>query len=165
MPLHYILDGYNILWALPYLLKKSSVHFEPSREGFIHFLIQVHPHGGPKNRVRVVFDGYAEMKVDWARLREANIEVLFSEGQSADDQIVELVKQSQNPKGVTVVTSDRELSDNVRKLDAQVISITKFIEKVGAKKKTSKPHTEKKETLPPEDARRITEELKRIWLK
>ncbi|HEY2601687.1 MAG TPA: NYN domain-containing protein [Thermoleophilaceae bacterium] len=73
--------------------------------------------------VTVVFDGRpVEAPADGIRVEFA------SRGgrNAADDDIVRLVEADSDPKGLRVVTSDRELSRRVRELGAEVVSARAF---------------------------------------
>jgi len=162
--MHYILDGYNVLMRLPELFdQKTTVHFIPSREGLLYFLMQYHPQGRGHHNTTVVFDGYTEMKMNWGRLREEGIEVLFSDQQSADDHIVHLT-QRQRHGGAWVVTDDRELALRVRSEKIKTLSVEAFVSKVVRERKKSTQDIPKKR-LSATQERSITEELKRLWLK
>lgn len=163
--MHFVLDGYNILMRLPELFKRSSVSFEASREGLVNFLSRYRPQGSVKNRVTVVFDGYAALKLNWGRLRQEGVEIIFSEEASADDRIVSFLKQGSHPKEIVVVTDDRELSLRVQDLEAKVLSIKEFIAKILAKQSRDSAHSSEEKKLSVEEERKITEELKRRWVK
>ena len=165
MSLQYILDGYNILMRLPELFGKgSAIPFEATREGLIRFLTQHRPQG--HNPATVVFDGYAEMKMDWNWLLREGMNVIFSEDESADDRIVRLSEHAGNPKATLVVTDDRELSLRARDFNVKVIPIEAFVSKIVKEQKSSKlPHDDAKKKLSPAEERKITEELRRLWIK
>jgi len=79
-----------------------------------------------KTRVTVVFDGAPEHTIpDGSALR--GVKILYAEkGSDADSRIHRLVEDSSNPKGLTVVTSDRHLAFLVRARGARVIRSGEF---------------------------------------
>lgn len=162
--MHFILDGYNMMMRLPELFK-GKVPFEPSREGFVNFLSKYRPQGSVRNRVTLVFDGYAEMKMSWSRLRQEGIEVLFSEEESADDRMIRLLKKVDRPGEVVVVTDDRELALRAKGLKAKVVSVVAFVAKLLEKSKKISKDPDEKKKLTPEEERTITEEFRRLWVK
>lgn len=165
MSLRYLLDGYNMVMRLPELFEKTRIAFAPSREGLVQFLIRYRPQGSSRNRTTIVFDGYAELKLDWNLLRDSAIEVVFSEEESADDRIVSMVGKIRSEQRV-VVTDDRELGLRVRDFGAKVVSVQDFVAKmVDQHPKTKVVHEEKKKKLTLTEEQKITEELKKIWLK
>ena len=165
--MHFILDGYNMAMRLPELFKKSdALSFEPTREGLVQFLIRYRPQGNSKNRTTIVFDGYAALKVDWNQLRQEAIQIIFSEEESADDRIVSMIGEEGHSPQTLVVTDDRELSLRVRDRQAKVMTIQEFVEKIVEKhKKTEAVHEEPKKKLTAAEEQKITEELKKIWIK
>jgi len=164
--MHFILDGYNMMMRLPELFKKSTLSFEPTREGFIQFLMRHRPQGNSRNRTTVVFDGYAELKVNWDQLRQEAIQIIFSEAESADDRIVSMIGKPEHSHQTMVVTDDRELSLRVRDRKAKVITIKEFVEKIVEKhKKVSASHEDREKKLTPQEEQKITEELKKLWIK
>ena len=164
MALQYLLDGYNMVMRIPELLKKEGgVSFEASREGLVDFLSRYRPQGNAQNPATLVFDGYAAMKLNWERLRQEAIQIIFSEGESADDRIVSMIGKS-GPQTI-VVTDDRELSLRVKELRAKSISVQEFIAKVVDKHKKVSEAEDTKKKLTPKEEQSITEELKKIWLK
>ena len=80
--------------------------------------------------VAVVFDGAPEKHfADGARYK--GIRVFYSErGSNADERIKQLVEESRERRTLLVVTSDRALSDYVRRCGAQVIRSGEFRKKI-----------------------------------
>lgn len=77
-------------------------------------------------RVTVVFDGAPDRGVpEGSAFR--GVKVLYAEpGSDADTRIERLVETSQNPRGLTVVTSDRHLAFLVRSRGASVVRSGEF---------------------------------------
>src|SRR5437870_2653600 len=79
-PLHYLVDGYNLLYALPDI---PPGPWPKKREIFLKFLEVSKPQG--RNRLTVVFDsreggGTKEM--------HGTLEVVYTAGESADDWLI-----------------------------------------------------------------------------
>ena len=65
-----------------------------------------------------------------------------------------------------IVTDDRELSERITRLKVKVVSVREFLSKVIAKyPKPAASRDEVKKKLSPNEEWKITEELKRLWLK
>ncbi|MFP4473051.1 MAG: NYN domain-containing protein [Candidatus Omnitrophota bacterium] len=154
MSLHYILDGYNIIYAREQL---SSGSLQANREALIGLLATICPQG--RNRVTVVFDGQPDV---WGPQNTGPSQVIFTEGESADDRIKQIVDGSDRPKDLVVVTNDRELLVYVRKLGASVMSVEDFLR--SGKSKNSAGRRAGK-NVNPDVARRINSELEDLWLK
>lgn len=116
----YIVDGNNVMGQTPgwhrdkpkarrMLLKKLAA-FARSK----------------KVRVTVVFDGAPDrLAPEGSAFR--GVKVLYAErGSDADHQIERLVEDSRNPRGLTVVTSDRHLAFVVRARGARVTRSGEF---------------------------------------
>lgn len=165
--MHFMLDGYNVLMRIPELFgKRVDIPFEPTREGLLQFLAKYRPQGSEKNDVSVVFDGFTAMKMDWQTLRKKGIQVIFSDEKSADDKIFQMVQDTERHRETVVVTDDRELSERIGYLKVKVVSIQEFLSKVIAKyPKPAAARDDVKKRLSPNEEWKITEELKKIWLK
>ena len=79
-----------------------------------------------KSRVSVVFDGGPDRTIPEGSAVQG-VKVLYAErGSDADSRIESLVESSPNPRGLTVVTSDRHLAFLVRARGASVIRSGEF---------------------------------------
>lgn len=155
---HYIIDGYNIVKQLPQFIGKK---LKEGRDYLIKFLKEKRPQGSIKNKVTVVFDGHSDIFSPRENLKNYNIEIIFTRDEIADDKIKKLVKKSQNPRDIVVVTDDKDLRHSVSLLGAGVLYVREFMKY--NKKKNDKIFTQSKTKLPPEEQFKITEELKKIW--
>lgn len=180
MSLHFVIDGYNLIkqaripnrinGLAPLAINPEQglrVNLEDSRAALIRFLKIYRPQGSKGNQVTVVFDGkennYPAGQISGAIYQYSGIRVIFSQGECADDKIKELVQHSKNPKNIVVVTNDREIRDFVKQLKAQVKTIEEFLVKFNSSKTKEIPDA--KIILSPVETARITEEMKKIWLK
>jgi predicted RNA-binding protein with PIN domain len=76
------------------------------------------------SRVMVVFDGPAPAEATEA---PRDVEVWFAgTGRSADDLIVELIKERADRTGLVVVTSDRRLRDRLARLGVELLRSGEF---------------------------------------
>jgi predicted RNA-binding protein with PIN domain len=157
MSVHYILDGYNILRQVTHL---TGVKLRDDREGLLWFLLEKRPSGSPRNPVTVVFDGHGD--VEKSRVREP-LHVVFSNDRSADDVIVAMVGRSKTPRGIVVVSDDREVQFRVKDRGASVMSVSEFLAQAVPKEgKVAKDENDKPD---PEghSGRTITDELEKEW--
>jgi len=110
MALRYILDGYNIIKSDDSgFLTQGSL--EAQRERLIGLLNASHPQGSQRNELTVVFDGPYESPcvACGPRYRSGDVEVVFSEGISADERIERLVAEQGRAAETVVVTDDKGL--------------------------------------------------------
>jgi hypothetical protein len=90
-----------------------------------------------RRRIVVVFDG-AEPVPPFG-----GSEVLFAgSGRSADDLILATLRRESDPKGWTVVTSDRSLGDRCRHAGARVERCDQFRARLSVKRPDEKPTPE-----------------------
>lgn len=104
----------------------------------------------------LVFDGRAP---DGARAatQTHRVRILFSEGRSADDLILSLLRDSKTPRDFTVVTSDKSLGDQARHRGASVERAHEFSKRLERKPMRSGPSPDK-------PAERETKEQIDAWL-
>lgn len=118
MPL--IIDGHNLIGQM-LDISLSDPHDE---EKLIKRLEEYHRESGTP--IIVVFDpGQAPPPAK--RLRGKGIKVLFAPpGSKADTLIINLIKKSPYPKGLTIVSSDREVRRAARARRAKMITAQRF---------------------------------------
>lgn len=158
MSLQYIIDGYNIIHHPQF----SRLHKQEadSRRALLELIRIKRLCGSRKNKITVVFDGYSDV----AQLKQhaADIQVIFSGSQTADDKIKRIFEAADNSKNTIVVSDDRQIILFIRSSGGKVLSVEEFIspkEKVPDKEKeSSKPE------LNYSQMQKINEELKKIWL-
>lgn len=151
--LHYLIDGYNVIGQMSFLSGKT---LRGEREELIKFIEQKKPQG--KNKITVIFDG--QENVFSFQQEKQEVEVIFSQGISADDKIKKMVEK-RDARQVVVVSDDKEIKFYVRSLGAKVLSVKEFVEK-GLHRKKRVFSQEKKL---PSQTREITEEMEKLWLK
>lgn len=159
MSLHYLIDGYNLIWSADNF---GGGKLQTQRERLLYFLEAAQPAGSARNQVTVVFDGQED--VDSPPWRGA-VRVVFSKGEEADAVIKRAVDEMPNPRNAVVVTDDRDIQKWVRSSKAKVMTCKEFfkeaVRKSGPRKLAGK-HNDR--TLDPGDAARINEEFRGIFL-
>jgi predicted RNA-binding protein with PIN domain len=145
---HYLLDGYNLLYALPEMPAGS---WEAKRTALLQKLAREKPQGN--NRVTVVFDS---REGSGSHSRIGTIEVAYTAGETADDWISLFVRRAVNPRVLIVVTDDQGLRRLIRGTGAKGLGSREFWGKA-------------RKPLPPEsppliNTDSITEELRKKWL-
>jgi len=116
----YIVDGNNVMGQTPGWHRDKSRSRRALLERLAAFARL------KKARVTVVFDGGPDSAVpEGSAFR--GVKVLYAaRGSDADTRIERLVETSNDPRGLTVVTSDRHLAFLVRSLGAAVIRSGEF---------------------------------------
>jgi predicted RNA-binding protein with PIN domain len=163
MSLHFILDGYNVI-------KNSEIFFphklKDQRSALIKFIQEKRPCGSLNNKVSIIFDAkkaelnFFEQK---ALNKKPNMEVIFTNNESADEKIKTMVDNSHNPRKIIVVSDDRDIQFFIKACGAYSMSSEEFINKANLKGKAIKaPYAME---LNHSQAAKINQELKKIWLK
>ena len=159
MPLHYILDGYNIIKNSSF---KRIKKLKDQRVALLMMLKEKKAYLGKKSKITVVFDGKEENYYDIPYKREQDIEIVFTHNESADDWIKDKVKSLKDVKDTVVVSDDKEIIFFVKSYVKSYMGVEEFMEKFSPSKAKSddfiKPELSYKEIL------EINEELKRIWI-
>ena len=104
--LHYIIDGYNLIHAIPSLKKTLAHNGESARELLIHSVAQL-THK-KKFRCTIVFDGVAPNN-SVKQSVHAPVHVIFSSPINADSKIKQMIEQSKNRSLLVIISSDREI--------------------------------------------------------
>jgi predicted RNA-binding protein with PIN domain len=111
MALHFILDGYNIIKSdAAGVLTQGSL--EEQRKRLVTLLNTARPQGSSRNCLTVVFDGPFESPYfggSFPRYQDGDVEIIFSEGDTADERIERLVAAHPRPADIVVVTDDKGL--------------------------------------------------------
>jgi predicted RNA-binding protein with PIN domain len=150
MSLHYLIDGYNLLYALPDIPTGS---WEKKREALLRLIVKERPYGN--NKASVIFDS---REGAGSQSRHGEIQVIYTAGETADDWISHHVRRTANPRILIVVTNDQGLRRLIRGTGAKVMGTEEFWKLV---KTAPRPPAEQQIGL---DAEEITEELKKKWL-
>lgn len=120
----YIVDGNNVMGQTPGWHRDKS----NSRRQLIMKIAAFAK--AKRAHVTIVFDGEPERGVpDGSSVH--SVRVLYAErGSDADSRIERLVASSTDPRGLTVVTSDRQLAFAVRSSGASVVRSGEFRKKL-----------------------------------
>jgi uncharacterized protein len=119
--MHYFIDGYNMLFRLLH----DNENLQSQRESIIYDLNK--KISLIKLDVSVVFDSRFQIG-GRSRSHYDNLEILFSaEGETADEYILDEIKNASQPQQETVVTSDKKLAWQVRGGLAHTESVEEFI--------------------------------------
>ncbi|NUN68514.1 MAG: NYN domain-containing protein [Bacteroidetes bacterium] len=103
---HVIIDGYNLIHAVPSLKKTLLHNAESARELLIHAVAQLtHKR---KFRCSIVFDGH-EPPARTKQSVHAPVHVIYSGTRTADSHIRTMIEQSKQRPRLVIVSSDREI--------------------------------------------------------
>lgn len=123
-----IIDGYNLIPAIPELRRVLHRDLEAGREGLIEMLGSYRRNAGGNPRITVVFDGKPHHDHSRAPGGAEGVEVLFSRHEIADDLILRLLKDRH--RGAILVTSDRALGEAAAPHASAVVRTGEFRERL-----------------------------------
>jgi predicted RNA-binding protein with PIN domain len=126
-----IIDGYNVIYTDERLRRTACRDLQKAREALIDRLRAYL--SGRQLRVTLVFDGRGGM-IEAESVVPHKLQVLYSaSGQSADDVIINTIRDSGNPRGFIVVTSDNaDIGRVVRPLGCEVIGSMSFLRRIAS---------------------------------
>jgi predicted RNA-binding protein with PIN domain len=124
-----IFDGYNVIGAgRDFGLDLSQ---EDKEERLLRLLSKYRSRKRSRERFLVVFDGgFGHLAGTGRKVPGTGIDVEWAVGESADSLIVRKVRNISNPRGVEVVTSDREVLLGVRDRRARGVRSGDFLKEV-----------------------------------
>ena len=149
MAFHYIIDGYNLLYAFP---EMPTGTWQDKRETLLRFLQTARPQG--KNRCTVVFDSRQGLG---DKYQTGELTVIFTQSETADDRISRIVRELGNANNVVVVSNDRGIQRLIGGTGAKFLKSDDFLK--AAPKSQPPPPAANKEVR--DD---ITDEFKKKWL-
>jgi predicted RNA-binding protein with PIN domain len=125
--MHLIIDGYNLLHVDRSFVQINPIQLQQERDRLID---RLSTYGNiKKSEITVVFDGWQGGWPTEKKERRKGVEIIFSRvGEKADEVIKRLVKE--RGSGLTVITSDREISKYAERMAAAVIPSDQFKERM-----------------------------------
>lgn len=119
--MHYYIDGYNLVFRLLH----DDEELQSQREAIIYDLNQ--KISLVKIDVSIVFDSTFQIG-GRTQSHYHELEILFTaEGETADEYILDEIKNNPHPEQETIVTSDKKLAWRVRNRSAHTESVEDFI--------------------------------------
>jgi hypothetical protein len=126
--MRYVIDGYNLLYALGLVHAKMGPHgLEKARLALLGRVAG----GADAAAVTVVFDAGNAPPGAEPEQDHQGVRVLFALKREADDLIEELIGQDSAPRGLTVVSDDRRVRRAARRRHCPVLGCLDFVERLG----------------------------------
>ncbi len=148
-----IIDGYNVIFKVSELGNVTEkCDIEILRNRFLAILEQYKEKR--KHKLIVVFDGKGTGCS--SETRPKGIDVVFSrESLDADEEIKRMVSSSKTPRQITVITSDRDIEQYVKKHGCRVVDPLSFyrdikdkVARLQATEKEGRPFTKEEDDEP-----------------
>ena len=123
MKRHYIIDGNNLIGKIPTLWKMQQKEKHSSREGLVFQLERYFYY--KKIKVSLHFDGHES-----SHIRAMGIKIIYSNNTIADNKIKDEISFSNNPKLITVISSDMNVLDFARVNSCSIIKSEVFAREI-----------------------------------
>ncbi len=135
----YLIDGYNLLYAMDVLRKRMGPDgLEKARQnllGIVHGFF-----GEESDRVTIVFDAVKPPPGVPPEMTYHGLHVRFAIGlAAADDLIEELIRKASAPRNLTVVSDDHRIRDAARRRRCVVQACGDFLQMLQRRRKPLPP--------------------------
>jgi predicted RNA-binding protein with PIN domain len=127
MPIHIIIDGYNLIRQSQTFSMIEMQDIQLGREALIDALAEYRK--VKRHRITVVFDGTSAAGLGRYRDRAKGVEILFSRGGETADAVIKKMAATEGEKAL-VVSSDRDVVDFSASAGAATISSPRFENKL-----------------------------------
>lgn len=121
-----VIDGYNIIHAIPEIEELLDESLEAARIGLIRLLIEFRDSRKDAGCICIVFDGKSEKADEETMVSEGITAIYTNSGKDADNKILEIIRESAHPGAITVVSDDNFLYNNTRSLGARIKTVEEF---------------------------------------
>ncbi len=121
--IHYIIDGNNLIGKISYLKELQRKERQSSREGLAVLLNKFF--AGKKIKLTLHLDGFPKTAIYLSKGR-----IVYSEKNTSDYKIREEIDHSNNPKLITLITSDHGLINFARVNGCSVIKSEDFYKQI-----------------------------------
>ena len=155
-----ILDGYNVIHAVPELARHLDRSLQSAREALVRLCQDYRRARGDIGRLYVVFDGRAAHASGSPAADVGGVAVLFTQApEEADERILRVIEDERGRGRCVVVSNDNEVSNNARAFGARIISAQAFYKSIrpSATPGSRAKGGSSKAALSPRDAHQITE--------
>jgi len=124
---YYIIDGNNLIHKIPALKNLQQKDKQLSRE---KIALMIDRFFISKNvKVEIVFDGFPNEAINTSKAR-----IYYSEKEKADNLIRRKIEFSDNPKLITIVSSDTDITNLARKCSCKIIASENFAKEIQSNK-------------------------------
>jgi len=159
-----ILDGYNVIYAVPELARQMDRSLQAAREALVRLCQAYRARRGDLGRVYVVFDGRDAVGYGVREQAHGTVTVVFThKPEEADRRILALIDAQAGPGHCVVVSDDNEVCNNARAFGAGILSVQAFMKKAAARGHLDGGRSAggQEKTISVRDAAQITEEYRK----
>lgn len=158
-----VLDGYNVIHAVPELARRLDQSLEAGRRALIEFCVAYKAKRGDIAQLYLVFDG-DDAYAGQPSMDRQGVSVMFSRrGEEADERILGLIRNDGGRSRFVIVSNDTYIFNNARAHGARVISVRDFYAQRRAADAPRQDRIELPEKAPLSsgEAKRITDEYRK----
>lgn len=165
-----IVDGYNVIHRVPAFQVSLDNSLEAARENLLRYCGRWRDTRGDFGELHVVFDGDSSVIGNGVRMIRG-VQITYTKTrEDADDRIRQMLDDSPRNRQCVVVTDDNELASAVRSRGGGLMSAQEFAGTIkerpdlrNSPRQDGGDHDGGKSALSPEEQRRITDDLRKIW--
>ncbi len=110
----FIIDGNNVIGKDKMLMKIQKKDRQMSREKLAMMLDNYYQTS--RNKIFLHFDGFENLPI-----KTSKIKIVYSNKKPADDKIRQQIENSDNPKNITLITSDASLAEFAKACRSNVV--------------------------------------------
>ena len=155
-----ILDGYNVIHAVPELARHLDHSLQSAREALVRLCREYRARRGETGQCYVVFDGRDADAPGASERQQGRVTVCFTQKpEEADARILRVIEAQDGRSRCVVVSNDNEVFNNARAFGARVVSVQAFYAQARPAS-MRRPHpraSSGKAILSTRDAQQITE--------
>lgn len=157
----YVLDGYNVIHAVPGLERKLDTSLRAARDALVALCLEIRHCRGDVEKTVIVFDGDSAFS-DLPQENFPGVEIVFTESrEDADDRILDVLREYPARQHLCVVSNDHYVLNHARAFGTQVMNASKFQALALPKPLKHKKNDFEDDAIPGPLAQKLTEDYKR----
>jgi len=121
-----IIDGYNAIYSIPEIEELLDESLEAARIGLIKLISEFKASRKDVAYIYIVFDGKSAYLDEEIPQTPGVTAIYTNTKKSADNKILEIIKESNKPELITVISNDNFLYNNVRSHGARIKTVEEF---------------------------------------
>ena len=154
----YLIDGHNFIFT------QDNFFLQPHERGRVAELVNAvdaYIARHPSINAEIVLDSSVKGTVTNKRIKGRRAKVTYAtRARDADQYIILMVQKAENPRQITVVSSDKEVIRACRQAGAQTMSCERFAKLISLGSKTAETKAEKP---PPPSSKEEIKEWKKFF--
>ena len=158
-----ILDGYNVIHAVPEMARQLDRSLQSAREALVRFCQDYRRRRGDIGRLYIVFDGRDAEAFGLREQEQGGVTVCFAQHpEEADRKILRVIEAQGRRTRCVVVSNDNEVANNARAFGAGLMSVREFYAHAQPASRAAAQSEGDRKIMPSSSAtRKITDELRK----